>query len=53
MVLIGVVLLQDIREGAAVLRRAERVHPDVVRAGVLREPGGEALVGAVQAAAVA
>lgn len=45
--------MQDIREGASVFRRAEREHSDVVRAGILRESRGEALVGAVQAAAVA
>lgn len=46
-------VFQDIREGAAIFWRAKRVHSDVVRVGVLRESGGEALVGAVQAAALA
>lgn len=45
--------LQNIRETAPVLWRPEREHPDVVRARLLRQPDREALVGTVQAAAVA
>ncbi|RVE50707.1 hypothetical protein evm_004617, partial [Chilo suppressalis] len=44
---------EDIRKSSPILRRAERVDTDVVRARLLRELSGEALVGAVQAAALA
>lgn len=45
--------LQGIRESAAILRGPERVDPNVLCPRFLREPGGEAVVGAIQATPVA
>ncbi|XP_052751434.1 bestrophin homolog 17 isoform X3 [Galleria mellonella] len=44
---------EDIRESTAILRCAERVNPDVVRAGFLCKPRGEKMVGTVQITALA
>ena len=49
----NICLLQDLRENQILLRELERIDTHVVRAGVLRESGGEAMVGAVQIIALA
>lgn len=41
-------LLQNLRKDPILLRKFQRIDTDVVRAGILREPGRETMVGAVQ-----